>query len=665
MNKKQLIYIFLGAIAAGVVVWKSTFLVEKPVEKVESQINEEKTEKAIEKENVSSQTLPKSEAIDGKTEKSEEKAEQKIEKQPATINKKKEESADFTSELNKKTGKVVVKFKDGESIRDSEITDEMDKLPDQLSEKMSLKEIKSFLAIKAAFDHVVVSEAKKEGVDEEVEVKDEIEKRKDTVAGMMLLSEKAKKLMTDEALKAHYDKVWDESFKGTKEFSLKVISTSDKILAEHIAKAAVSEAKLNEIIESNKMKLKTMDLDKKPEASLPAEIISSVREKGKNAVVGPFPIRGVFMLFFVKDVKDAQKHDFSGKFKEEYEKIAMKDFIKQVNNEQYKVHNVKFYDVHGKEIDINKQTEDIKSSTKSKDVPDNQFEVGKLNDETVLARIGNEPVLAIEIRKFFKLKSLQDEALVMMAQQFNMKLNEVLVYATKLVVDDKLLAKEARESNYISTPEVKEKIKEIEKIEIARAYLKKYTNVSSEQIKKTYADFIKAIPEEDKNDHEISMKIVFFSTKGEADKALSSISSGQTKFNELFREKEAANKSAIDFKYVTRRTTDPELWSILKRASAGACYKDVIETEGARFGANGLNYAIIYVGDRRPITLPSLSNPADKKYFEAMAYQQVAAKFVASMLENAVVSIFDKTMQEITADRSYDKMLEAIVAGTR
>ncbi len=480
---------------------------------------------------------------------------------------------------------------------------------------------------------------------------------------MMLLNDKATKLMTDQALKAHYDKIWKENFTGTKEYSLKVITTSDKIVAENIAKIAIDETKLNEAIEANRSQLKTMDLDNKPEASLPPEIINPVRKKGKGAIVGPFSIRGVFMIFFVKDVKEAKKHDFSGKFKEEYKKIAMKDFIKQVSNKQYQEQRVKFYDLNGKEIDIDKQSESIKGSAKSKRAPDSQFAIGKLNDETILARIGDAPVYAKEIKKFFKLKSLQDEALVMMSQQFNMKLSDVLIYATKLIVDDKLLAKEAEESKYMETPSVKQKIKELVKIELTRAYLKKHIKISPEQIKRTYADFMNAIPEEDKNDHEISMKMVFFSTKPEAEKVLSAINTGQRKFNEVFRDKESVDKTAIDFKYVTRRVVDPELWAILKRSASGACNQDVIETDGAKFGFDGQNYAIIYVGDRRPVTLPSLSNPADKQYFEAMAYKQAASKFVTAALQQAVVTIFDKSIQEISVDPSYEKMLEAIIAG--
>lgn len=667
MNKNQLLYIILGLGTIGGICWKTGVFEEKNVEKTEDSVMKEDATNSVatrdkktfaEKEESARSSQENERAASEKAVLAESETHSEHEKELKT------EARDFTDELNNKTGKIIVKFKDGEFVRESEITDEMEKLPEQISERMSLKEIKSFLAIKSAFDHVIISEAKKEGIDQDPKVREEINKRKNTVAGMMLLNEKAQKLMTDEALKAHYDKVWEENFKGTKEFSLKVITASDKVLAENIVKVAVNETELNKILEANKLKVKAMDI-KKPAVSLPSEIINPIKDKGPNSCVGPFPVGGAYMVFFVKDVQDATKHKFSGEFKEEYKKIATKDFIKQVNDQKYKENSVKFYDINGKEIDIDKQNENIKTNAKSQDAPDDQFNIGKLNDETVLARIGATPVYASEIKGFFKLKSWQDESLIMMAQQFNMRLAEVLVYATKLVVEDKLLAKEVKETDYMSKPNVKGKMRELEKIEISKAFLKRHTNISPEQIKRTYADFIKAIPEEDKNDHEISMKIAFFPTKEQAEQTLSNINSGQIKFSEVFKEKELADKSAVDFKYVTRRTTDPELWSILKKSSVGTCYKEVIETDSSKFGVEGMNYAIIYVGDKRPVTLPSLSNPADKRYFEAMAYQQVAAKFVTGLLSASVVSIYGKSMKTIEAEPSYGKMIEAIVAGSR
>ncbi len=575
-----------------------------------------------------------------------------------------EESAQITESLNKKSGKVIVSFKDGSTVVESEINDEINKLPEQLSEKMSLKEIRLFLSIRAAFDHIITAEAKKEKIDKDPEVLTEIKKRQDTVAGMMLLNDKAQALMTDQALEDHYNKVWDENFKGTKEFSLTVITTADKSLAEKICNTVKDEPALRQFIDANKVNLKVMELDNRSEAALPPEILGPVKEKGANALIGPFPVRDTFMVFFVKSVADAKKHEFSGRFKEEYKKIALKDFMKKVNFEQYKRYKVRFLGLDGKEIDIEKQSELTKNRAVDKEPPSDQFNIGSLTDETVLAYIGNTPVTAKEIRLFFKLKSLQDEAFIMMAQQFNMSLSEILIYATKLVVDDKLLTTDAQSENYDKKPEVREKLAELKIVEISKAYLKKHVTVTPEVIRTTYNSFIQSIPEEDKNDHEISMKMVFFATKEAAGEALTSINSGKTKFNEVFKSHES-DKSAIDFKYVTKKTVDPTTWSILKRAAAGTCYKDIVEIDGSKFGIADMKYAIIYVGDRRPVTLPSLSNPGDKKYFEALAYQKEATSFVTNLFAKNINSIFSQPIKDVIADPVFTKMMEAMVAGTR
>jgi hypothetical protein len=574
-----------------------------------------------------------------------------------------QKKSEITESLNKKTGKVLAKFKDGETITESEINAEMEKIPDQLSEKMSLKDIKLFLILKAAFDYVVMKEAKKEGVDRDPKILEETEKKKITIAGMMLLNEKAEELMTDDALEKHYNEIWDTNFKGTKEFSLKVITTTDKDLADKIAKTVKDEKSLAQIVEVNKTNLKAMDLNNRPESLLPTEIIEPIKTKGENSVIGPFLVNKVFMLFFVKKIAEAKKHEFSGKFKEEYKKTAMSDFMQVVSIKLYKENKVKFLDVNGKEVDIEEHNKQIRSRSNKNSPPYEQFSLGKLKDDTVVAYINGSPVTASDIKTFFKLKSLQDESLLMMAHQFNMSLREILVYATKLVVDDKLLAAEVKATRYLSKPNVKEKIADIEKSEIEKGFLKKHISVSQEQVRKVFNNVIKSIPEEDKNDHEIAVKMIFFEGKEEAEQVLASIRSGSAKFNDLFKMKETSDKSAVDLKYVTKKVVPQELWAALKRSAAGACYKETIELDGSKFGVPNKDYAIIYIGDRRPLTLPSLSNPADKRYFETMAYQEMAVEFVISLLNDFVVSILDKSLSDVLSNSVAKKMIEAMVIG--
>ena len=219
----------------------------------------------------------------------------------------------------KKDGKTVVLFKDGTTITDQEIKKEIDEIPEQLSTKMSLAEIKSFLAWKDAYKKVMTEAALRSGVTKREKV---IEKRKKTVAGFMLLDDKAKELMTFDALKANYDKVWDKNFKGTKEFSLIAVTTSDKGLADTIKNNAKDEASLKKLLETNAAKLKRMDLDARPQGMFPPEITSAVLKQGAKTIVGPFELKGSFMLFYVKAVTDANAKEIGENICRRVQKVS-------------------------------------------------------------------------------------------------------------------------------------------------------------------------------------------------------------------------------------------------------------------------------------------------------------------------------------------------------
>ena len=193
-------------------------------------------------------------------------------------------------------GKTVVLFKDGTKITDSVIKKEIDEVPEQLSAKMSLTEIRSFLAWKNAYKKVITEVALRSGVAKSKEISDLIEKRKRTVAGFMLLDEKSKELMTFEALKENYDKVWDKNFKGTKEFSLIAVTTADKNLADRIKNEVKSEDDLKKIAEANPSKINKLDMDSRPQGIFPSEVTSAVLKQGAKTIVGPFELKGSFMM---------------------------------------------------------------------------------------------------------------------------------------------------------------------------------------------------------------------------------------------------------------------------------------------------------------------------------------------------------------------------------
>lgn len=548
-----------------------------------------------------------------------------------------------TVQESKKNGKTVVLFKDGTTITDQEINKEIEDIPEQLSAKMSLAEIRSFLAWKNAYKKVVTDAALRSGVAKSKEVRELIDKRKKTVAGFMLLDEKAKELMTPEALKANYDKVWDKNFKDTKEFSLIAITTSDKSLVKTIQNNAKDEESLRKILDTNAAKLKYRDLDSRPQGMFPSEITSAVLKQGAKTIVGPFELKGSFMLFYVKAVTDAKKREFTEEFAEEYKKSAARDFIKEYTQQLYKKYDVKVMDVNGKVVD---SFAVIDEKTTDKEKEKNLVKLSKLQDDATLATYSAGKVTVKDLKEFYKVDTLLDQTFISMAQQFNISVDRVIVYATKLVMDDLVLSKEVEATGYDKEQRVIEKMNEVGNMEAQHAYFKERVKVKNEDIKRAYDKFIKSIPEEDKNDNEISVKLAFYDTREDAVVALKSINSGEEKFGSLYKEK-SAKKEAIDLGYVKKRGVSPDLWALLKTGASGACIKQVLEMDGEQFGMNGKNYVLIYIADRRPVQLPSLSNEAEKAYFQRLAERDKAVDLARTILINGINSIENKKIEEM------------------
>lgn len=559
----------------------------------------------------------------------------------------------------KKTGKTVVLFKDGTVITDQEIKKEIDNIPEQLSAKMSLAEIKSFLAWKNAYKKVVTEAALRSGVTKSRDVSDLIEKRKKTVAGFMLLDDKAKELMTFEALKANYDKVWDKNFKGTKEFSLIAITTSDKSLADNIKNNAKDEEGLKKLLDANAAKLKQMDLDSRPQGMFPPEISGAVLKQGAKTIVGPFELKGSFMLFYVKAVNDAKKKEFTEEFAEEYKKAASRDFIKEYTQELYKKYNVKITDVNGKVVDPFSVIDD-KEIEKNKEK--NLVKLSKLQDDVTLATYKAGKVTVKDLKEFYKVENLLDQTFLAMAKQFKITLDRVIVYATKLVMDDMILSKEVEATGYDKEEKVIEKMEEIGNMEAQHAYFKDRVKVKNEDIKRAYDKFMKSIPDEDKNDNEISVKLAFYETREDAALALKSINSGEEKFGSIYKEK-SAKKEAVDLGYVKKRGTSPDLWTLLKTGASGACIKQVVEMDSSQFGLSGKNYVLIYIADRRPVQLPSLSNEAERPYFKRLAEREKAIELARAILVNGIKTIENKKIEDLIKQHPeyVDRMISVLL----
>jgi hypothetical protein len=573
------------------------------------------------------------------------------------------ESGEADADKKPANEKKSVVFKNGDSVDERAITEELEKIPEQISSRMSLADIKLFLMVKSAYMRVMSNVAEASGIGERSDVRDAVSQKRMTVAGLLLQDAKAEEMMTHDALRAHYDDVWEGNFKGTKDFTITTIAVDSESVLKKVKMEVHDEKSMKTFSESNPS-VKFTDIGTKPQAVFPQEVSSAILAGGEHSVVGPFDVNGSRILLYVREIKDAKKEDFSEDFEARYRQIAKRDFANRYMKGLYKEYSVKVFDVDGSEVDafevIAKKGSDVDKKKKSSKRP---TDLSKIGDDLVLARLSEGRTVTVgTVKKFFKVDSLLDESFLTMAQQFGIKLEEVLVYATKLVVDDMILACEVRKLKYDEEPRVRDRLDEISKIEILSAYYKENIRVGNEDVTAAFNRTLRSIPEEEKSGNEISVKMVFFPNREDASVAMKSILSGESKFNDMFKKRSSGQeRSAVDLGYIKKSGTPPEFWGMIQKAASGTCCRDILNTSGEQYGARGKDYAIVYVADKRPIALPSLSNPRDKAYFQSMAELEKRLEHVKAKLKEEVKSIGGKPIDAMLAESRVQQTLASLI----
>lgn len=558
-------------------------------------------------------------------------------------------------------GKAVVLFENGKTITDEEINKKINDLPDQFTSRVSLADLRTLVAWNEAYKSVMREVAKKSGVMRSEDVRRGIKKRQDTVAGMMFIDKKVQELMTFDALKKDYGEFWEKNFKGTKDFSVVAVSTSDKNLADRVKAGATDELSLQKILDANVAKIKRMDMEARPQSSFPPEISDAVLKQGVKTVVGPFEIKGAYILFYVKSITDAKKKEFTKEFAEDYKKVAYRTFLKTFVQNMYKDYGVKFFDIDGKVVDP--FASNPAKSESDKEINARLVKASKLADDLILATYKGGKVTVKDLKEFYKVETLLDQTFLSMAKQFGLGFDRLITYAVKLIVDDSISSLETVRTGYDKTPDVVSKLKEIEEREVVHAYFEKNIKVTKEDAKKMFIDFIKSIPEKDKNDHEIAVKLAFYPTREEAVKALKSINAGDTKFSVIYNEK-VSKKEGVDLGYVKRQGTSPELWQVLKTGASGTCCKQVFEMNGAQFGVDDSNFAIAFIGDRRPVELPKWEDKNVQINMENRAKQKKATEIAGREMAKRVVSIYGVNLADFEK-RDLEKYLSQVASCSR
>ena len=337
---------------------------------------------------------------------------------------------------------------------------------------------------------------------------------------------------------------------------------------------------------------------------------------------------------------------------------AYKEFSSKYVNSLVEKYKVEIYDLSENKIDFTvKDKEKNKDKKKNKQVP----MLSKIKETQVIAKIGDKQTITIaDLYKMFNIKSLDNEIFGALAVQLKIDIEEVIQNAIRLCVQDKLLSLEMEKENYMESDKMKKLCDEVEKQHLRNAYFARTVKITEKDARKEYDKYIKMIKPEEKDDNEISVKLMFYKTKSEAEAAIKEYKSNPKKFGTDFKTRNESKDRAIDLNYVKRQDVPGPFWDVIKKCSTGTCAAQPIQIDGAPYGFEGNNFAIIHVGDRRPIQLPTFKETS--QMFRKVAEKMQAIAICDELLLNNIESIDGKQYKSLPEEMRH-KLLIAIIQG--
>ncbi|MDR1609286.1 MAG: peptidyl-prolyl cis-trans isomerase [Holosporales bacterium] len=560
-----------------------------------------------------------------------------------------------TADKQKAIAQAVVVLKDGTLITEAEVNETMREIPTEVADRMTMGQLRLFVTMLLTYRRV--AELETAGMQLDETEKKRIEQRIGSIVAAMFLRRSAEALMTDDAIREHYDKTFDKMVKGKKAVDVNVIMVRDKADVTRLKAAAKSEASLNKFLGENPGIINTALTNRLPD-TLPPEVAKAVSENGTGRLIGPFPVRNVLMFFYITKVYDAKKEPLTDAMIPHYKKVAHNDFMKKALRKLYEEYKVEVYNHRKQKVD----PFDIKAQSDPQDTKDDDAAaIAALKDDYVFAQGENGDVIVKvtvgDVKTFFAIPSLSGGALKDMGIRFKMPLGSVIIYAVKMVMDERLAGQEIKKQDFYKNPDVVKTVSRETNDERFHIYIGKVVNVADADITSTYRKLVSVM---DKDDHEVSAKLVLYDTKEEAESALRSVLSGDKKFATLYES--AVKENRMEFKNATKRSVSPAMWGAIKGTAAAACSRTVVEVET---NDGDVRWAVLFVANRRVIPLPTLNDPGVKQKCTALAFQEKAVLKMKDMITERVETISGQPANVILDNPAASEILKHIISTPR
>lgn len=425
---------------------------------------------------------------------------------------------------------IAARFSNQKTIAQKAVMERIKLLPEKVQKSLPLDQLYNLVLFVMIQEQLSYSAAVKEGYDRQDHVKHELEHLRDNIAQQYYLDQEGEKAVTEAAVKAQYEELIKD-FKPEEEVGLRHILVKTDAEAKDVLKRLAAGEQFDALQQTVSLDRRTLEkkgfLGYFRKKQLPKNEADAILKTNVGSVV-PVAIEVPKTGFSVLMVTEKRKSTPATlqQVRARIENILKKKQALNVIEKLYKKNDVVLFEPDGSKRSYQSIDERLEAIRDRQDHPQDaaarakEKMLEKLENTTVVARVGaaKQDVTFAQISQFIEKNRNMFQ---------DLSPYEVYTSATEEYVNNILLSHELEKANVYDIPEVKQRIENATHALVSQNYL----STQAEKMltkERLHQEFDALMARFDKNDMEVSLKMIPVKSKEEGNKAIAALKKGDS-----------------------------------------------------------------------------------------------------------------------------------------
>ncbi|MDR1598023.1 MAG: peptidyl-prolyl cis-trans isomerase [Holosporales bacterium] len=545
-------------------------------------------------------------------------------------------------------------FPDGSRVTKFDVMKRIELLPERVR-SMPFTQLYNMILFVMVQERVAYMSAAKEGFEKDSSVSGHVEQIKANVQRQMFIDAAIKDRITPDAIQKQYDQLL-KTFKVEKEYGLRHIlvkerEEADRIIEELKNGKSFDELQRQHTIEQiNRTDANAGFIGYFRSSMLPPDLREHIEKTSVGSFV-PVPMftpENGYSVLFLADKKDSAPAPLN-KVEARVKSLLSRRLALYKMAEIQQTHKVVRYAPNGSvlpEKSVDEKLEDIKAKQNpgwkpSADDVKNESEMNNLKDTFVVAKVGDRSIVFAELTAFIK----ENATLFRGMPPYDVYLYALDEFLNRIVVDI-----DAGKAGASQWPDVVSKQKEAVSAYLAREHLIRLSekDITEAQIRASYD---KAAERIDKNEMEISLRVIPASSEDKGKQIIAQLKSAQ--FDKVLAEN-CTDKQLLEKKgslgYLTKEDLSRlGLYESVKKAPKATVLPLPMRVNG--------QWLVVRVEDKRQQQLPPYAEA--KEYLKKQLIQENTVNVTTRLAKEFGVVAYGIDGQELDFEHLRDSLGEA------